>query len=233
MDGYYFQKHTFEFQELLFILTGSQSIRFLLLNFLFYQEYKIPLLPRTDFTQLRMSGKYFFKSSIVLLNYKTPFFIAAVLLGAIAMSSLHLLLLWAFVGCALVHQLGISGILTFNECNRDAIKEQFLKMGIGGTLMGLTWVGLGIGLSNKIPHATISLWWMIPIFIILLFTCVQLPLLHALLKVKKDFTNLCAECFASSHIRILVSFTARNFLLFMDFISDGYFTNVTLQKSFI
>ncbi|MBK7966740.1 MAG: hypothetical protein IPK10_16735 [Bacteroidetes bacterium] len=182
----YFSKAQLQFLDLLVILTVSQGIRFVLLNFLFYYEYKLPLLPRTDFTQLKMSGRYFFRSSIVLLNYKIPFFFAVFLLSAIAMSSFHLLMLWTFVGYATVHQLGIHGTLNFNDWNRDALKDQSLKMLIAGTLMGLIWVGLGFVLSTKIPYAAISPWWMIPVFIILLFTCVQLPLLHALLKVKEE-----------------------------------------------
>lgn len=179
-------KTQLQYQDLLIILTTSQSIRFILLNFLFYKEYKIPLLPRTDFTQLKMSVRYFLRSSIVLLNYKTPFFLAAFLLGAIAMSSFHLLLLWTFIGCSIAHQLGIHGVLNFNEWNREAIKVQILKMLIAGTLMGLMWVGLGIFLSNKIPFSITSPWWMIPVFIILVFTYVQLPLLHALLKEREE-----------------------------------------------
>lgn len=182
----FLSKAQLQFQDLLVILTLSQSIRFALLHFLFYQEYKVPLLPRTDFTQLKMSGGYFLRSSIVLSNYKIPFFLAAFLLGAIAMSSLHLLLLWTFAGCAIVHQLGIHGILNLGEWNRDALKEQILKMLIAGTLLGLIWVGLGFVLSTKLTYIAISPWWMLPAFIILLFTFVQLPLLHTLLKVKEE-----------------------------------------------
>lgn len=183
-----FLKAQLLFQDLLLILTIVQSIRFILLNYLFYQKYKIPLLPRTDFTQLKLSGSYFLRSSVVLLNYKTPFFIAAFFLGVMAMSSLHLILLWLYVGCAIIHQLGIQGIFNFNRWTRAVLKEQILKMIIVGTIVGLLWVWLGISLSNKIPFALISPWWMIPVFIILLLTWVQLPLLHALLKEQEEKT---------------------------------------------
>jgi hypothetical protein len=179
-------KAQIQFHDLLVILTVSQCLRFALLNIQFYQKYKVPLLPRTDFTQLRLSGSYFLRSSVVRLNYKTPFFLAVFLLGSIAMSSFHLLLLWTFVGCSIAHQLGIHGVLNFNEWNREAIKVQILKMLIVGTLMGLMWVLLGIFLSNKIPFSITSPWWMIPVFIILVFTYVQLPLLHALLKEREE-----------------------------------------------
>lgn len=174
------------FQDLLIVLTIAQCIRFILLNYHFYWKYKIPLLPRTDFTQLKLSGSYFLRSSIVLLNYKLPFFMAAFLLGVNAMSTLHLILLWLLAGCAIIHQLGIQGIFNFNRWTQDVLKAQILKMLIVGTIAGLVWIWLGITLSIKIPFALISPWWTVPVFIILLLTWVQLPLLHALLKEQEE-----------------------------------------------
>lgn len=179
-------KSDLDFTALLQVLLISEVIRFALLSALFYVKYPIPFLPRTDFTQLKLSGKYFLRSSIVLLNNKTPFFLGSILLGSIAMSSFHMILLWAFTGCAIIHLLGLSGILNFKECNRDALKDAALKMAIGGTVMGLAWVGICFGFMNKFQLNTISPWWMIPVFILLLFTYIQLPLLYALLKVKEE-----------------------------------------------
>lgn len=181
-----FTKTQLSFQELLIILVASQGMRLVLLSNYFYSTHPLPLFPRTDFTQLKKSGLYFLRSSIVLLNNKTPFLFGAILLGSISMSSFHMILLWTYTGCAIIHLLGTSGILNFRDLNRDALKESVLKMIIGGTVMGLTWVGICFVFMNKFQLNTISLWWMIPFFIILLFTAIQLPLLYALLKVKED-----------------------------------------------
>ncbi|MBK9638045.1 MAG: hypothetical protein IPO63_09600 [Bacteroidetes bacterium] len=191
-----FTKNQLSFRELLILLVASQGIRFAFLCTYFYSIYPLPFFPRTDFTQLKKSGVYFFRSSIVLLNNKTPFLIGAILLGSISMSSFHMILLWTYTGCAMVHLLGTSGILTFTECNRDAIKEYVLKMVIGGTAMGLTWVGICLVFMNKFQMNSISIWWMIPVFILLLFTTIQLPLLYALLKVKeeKNILRIFAAC---------------------------------------
>ncbi|MFN0187698.1 MAG: hypothetical protein ACKVQV_03260 [Bacteroidia bacterium] len=181
-----FSKTQLSFQELLKILVATQGLRLTFLCILFHSTYPLPYLPRTDFTQLKKSGIYFLRSSIVLVNNKVSFFLGALLLGSIAMSSFHMILLWTFAGCSIVHALGLSGALNFNECNRDAIKEAVLKMVIGGTVMGLTWVGICLVFMNKFQLNTISLWWMIPVFTLLLFTFIQLPLLYALLKVKEE-----------------------------------------------
>ena len=181
-----FTKTQLSFQELLLVLVATQGMRLALMCTYFYPTYPLPYLPRTDFTQLKKSGIYFLRSSIVLLNNKTPFLFGALLLGSISMSSFHLILLGTFSGCAIAHQLGLSGIIKFHEINRDAIKEYVLKMIIGGSVMGLTWVGVCLVFMNKLQMNTISPWWMIPVFIILLFTFIQLPLLYALLKVKEE-----------------------------------------------
>jgi hypothetical protein len=181
-----FSKTQLSFQELLILFVATQGLRLAFLCTIFHSTYPLPYLPRTDFTQLKKSGIYFLRSSIVLANNKIPFFLGAILLGSIAMSSFHMILLWVYAGCAIVHSLGLSGILNFNECNRDALKVAALKMMIGGTVMGLTWVGVCLGFLNKFQLNAISLWWMIPVFTLLLFTFIQLPLLYALLKVKEE-----------------------------------------------
>ena len=178
-----FTKSQLSFQELLILLVATQGMRLAILCTYFYSTYPLPYLPRTDFTQLKKSGIYFLRSTIVLLNNKTPLFFGAILLGSISMSSFHMILLWTYTGCAIIHLLGTSGVLNFTEGNRDALKESVLKMVIGGSVMGLTWVGVCLFFMNKLQMNTISLWWMIPAFILLLFTSIQLPLLYALLKV--------------------------------------------------
>ena len=181
-----FSKTQLSFQELLIVLVVTQGMRLALLCTYFYSTYPLPYLPRTDFTQLKKSGMYFLRSSIVLLNNKTPFLLGAILLGSISMSSFHMILLWMYTGCTIIHLLGTSGILDFTDLNRDALKESVLKMVIGGTVMGLTWVGICLVFMNKFQMNSISFWWIIPVFILLLFTSIQLPLLYALLKVKED-----------------------------------------------
>jgi hypothetical protein len=181
-----FTKTQLSFQELLIVLVVTQGMRLALLCNSFYSTYPLPFLPRTDFTQLKQSGMYFLRSSIVLLNNKTPFLFGAILLGSLSMSSFHMILLWTYTGCAIIHLLGTSGILDFTDLNRDALKESVLKMVIGGTVMGLTWVGICLVFLNKFQMNSISFWWIIPVFILLLFTSIQLPLLYALLKVKED-----------------------------------------------
>ncbi len=191
-----FTKTQLSFQELLILLVATQGMRLALLCTYFYSTYPLPYLPRTDFTQLNKSGIYFLRSTVVLLNNKTPFLFGAILLGSISMSSFHMILLWTYTGCAITHLLGTSGVLNFTEWNRDALKESVLKMVIGGTVMGLTWVGVCLFFMNKLQMNTISPWWMIPVFIILLFTSIQLPLLFALLKVKeeKNILRIFAVC---------------------------------------
>lgn len=191
-----FTKTQLSFQELLILLVATQGMRLAILCTYFYSTYPLPYLPRTDFTQLKKSGIYFLRSSIVLLINKTPLFFGAILLGSISMSSFHMILLWTYTGCAIIHLLGTSGVLNFTERNRDALKESALKMVIGGTVMGLTWVGVCLFFMNKLQMNTISPWWMIPVFIILLFTSIQLPLLFALLKVKeeKNILRIFAVC---------------------------------------
>lgn len=191
-----FTKTQLSFQELLIVLVATQGMRLALLCTYFYSTYPLPYLPRTDFTQLKKSGIYFLRSTIVLLNNKTPFLVGAIMLGSISMSSFHMILLWTYTGSTITHLLGTSGILNFTEWNRDALKESVLKMVIGGTVMGLTWVGVCLFFMNKLQMNTISPWWMIPVFIILLFTSIQLPLLFALLKVKeeKNILRIFAVC---------------------------------------
>ena len=181
-----FTKTQLSFLDLLILLVASQGIRFAFLCTYFYSTYPIPFFPRTDFTQLKKSGLYFLRSSIVLLNNKTPFLFGALLLGSISMSSFHMILLWTHTGCAIIHLLGMSGVLNFTDWNRDAVRESVLKMVIVGTVMGLTWVGVCLVFMNKFQMNSISYWWMIPVFLILLFTSIQLPLLYALLKVKEE-----------------------------------------------
>lgn len=191
-----FTKSQLSFQELLILLVATQGMRLALLCTYFYSTYPLPYLPRTDFTQLKKSGIYFLRSTIVLLNNKTPFLVGAIMLGSISMSSFHMILLWTYTGSTITHLLGTSGILNFTEWNRDALKKSVLKMVIGGTVMGLTGVGVCLFFMNKLQMNTISPWWMIPVFIILLFTSIQLPLLFALLKVKeeKNILRIFAVC---------------------------------------
>lgn len=181
-----FTKTQLSFQELLIVLVASQGMRLALLCTYFYSTYPLPYLPRTDFTQLKKSGIYFLRSTIVLLNNKTPFLVGAIMLGSISMSSFHMILLWTYTGCAITHLLGTSGILNFTDWNRDALKDSVLKMAIIGTVTGLTGVTVCAYFMNAFQMNTISLWWMIPAFILLLFTSIQLPLLYALLKVKEE-----------------------------------------------
>ena len=181
-----FTKTQLSFHELLLVLVATQGMRLALLCTYFYPTYPLPYLPRTDFTQLKKSGIYFLRSTVVLLNNKTPFMAGAILLGSSSMSSFHMILLWTYTGCAITHLLGTSGILNFTEWNRDALKESVLKMAIIGTVTGLTWVSVCAYFMNTFQMNIVSLWWMIPVFILLLFTSFQLPLLYALLKVKEE-----------------------------------------------
>jgi len=197
--------NNFLFEELLKIILLAEIFRFVLLNISFNSKYKVPYLPQLDFTQLRLSGKYFFRSSIVLINHKSALFMAALFLPSYAMTSFHLFLFWTITGIAFANQIGMSGVLKMEECNAESVKSSLLKMLMIGSAMSLIWTLIGIQLLIAFNFTQINLWLFIPGFLMILFSYLQIPLLYALLKLNENkfiFKNY----IIITSLQILVSF---------------------------